>query len=734
MDDVPELPAEEAADDIRSVRLMPYLSAAAMALLSVVMWWGVRSNEVQQAEMLQRQQVESERVVLQDRLEQVERSFDQIEAGIAVDGVESEDTRTAIDEQASRFTQFAIIQSSGADRLTLAFAADDFRPFADAVDAGAVFDESRSGTSVVSEVSNASTMVAISKPLPALDQNDSQPSTAVVAVVSLTSRSVAGELASSSNPRFIVEVDGSQITTDNGESGTNPSAERVVFQVGARQWSITPVGTTTTASHLGSNVLWAAGVALTTLVFLIQRRHRTDSETHDELLHSFYRLTDPVTGFLNAEGVQKELDTRIKRRHRGGQVGVLLCNIDRYESIKKGLGPSMADDVIRMTFARIQSLLGGSDSCGRFGESQVLVMSNGLPAVNDLENLAQEICREFADPLELSDGTICHISFTIGIALTRSSDTSAASLLSDVSSAQSAAVKHGGTNYFVFSEEQRLEEAVRSDLVNELLGAVRNHELTVHYQPVVRVGAAADDTLPVDKVEAFVRWPHPVRGMVHPGVFLPLAVEAGVDLKVAEMVLTDACQHALVWSELAGRPITVVVNVGERQLVDLRLVGVVREVLRGTGLAAHQLELDIPEELLLRTNVGTQEVMQQLTRAGVKISLDDFGASSGSLQKLAAATIISTVKIDQAFVDDIATNEVNQKVISAVVSMAQQCEISVVAEGVETIAQVEALYQLGVKELQGFFFNRPGAAETISDQLEEGPLVHLSHETNPHTR
>ncbi len=709
MDDEAEHSVLDTADlDRRRGAWVSYVAAAVVAFVSIIVWWGVRTNEVRLAEVANEQQVATEIFVLQSRLERVEEAIGKIESALN----ELDDPQVVVELQTTRFAQFAIIESTGSNQPKLAFSADDFELPAGLIDTESVFERQPDGRSSVSTVGESSSAVAISKPVESQIGGLNRSSTAVVALVSLTSEPLSSEVPSTSASPYLIEVDGAQLNSGAGGPGTSSDSVPKRFSVGQHQWSVKPVLVTNTASHLGSNVMWAAGVALSALVFIVLRRPEGIESSRDDLMHRFYQLTDPVTGYLNAEGVRRELDIRLRRRRRTDQVGVLLCNMDRYESIKKSFGTTMADDVIRMAFARIQGLLVGSDSCGRFGESQILVMSNGLAAVKDLEDLAEKISAEFIDPLELSDGTICHVSFAIGIALTRSAETTTPRLLADVALAQGAADRNG-TGWFVFSESQRLQEEVRRGLVTELLDALSQEQLTVYYQPVVPLDTVSGVTLPAEKVEAFVRWPHPVRGMVHPGSFLPLAVEVGVDLKLTEMVLTDACRQALFWTKSSGRPISVVVNVGERQLIDLRLVGVVREVLRSTGLAAGQLELDIPEELIVGTNIETREVVQQLAQAGVRISLDDFGASSGSLQKLAATSIISTVKIDRVFVEDIATNEVNQKVISAVVSMAEQRGISVVAEGVETHHELDALHSLGVEEVQGFLFARPSPPSDI---------------------
>ena len=725
MDDISPFLRQEAGNDIVGRRWLRYSLALLVALVSVGAWWVARAAESSASATLDRTEVEYELSIVQGQLQQSDQRLRQIESILEQEGADSERARALIDGSATSFSYLAVVQPDAADEIRLAF---------DANETVALGQNSAGVISEVAETSVATSraqyvavpddpaMIVVGRPLgleatannaqlPFADEIEPNTEAVLVGLLRL------GSGQSSVSERFSYEVDGNVLPNSVAADADSNLYEATEFTVGTTQWVVTPTSALSRANHVASNLLWATGVALTTLVFFYRSRGLGESdEAHDRLLHRYYRLTDPVTGFFNEEGVSTELEIRLDRRKRSGHVGVLLCRIDRLDSIRHSLGRSTADHVIKTIFTEIHSQLEGSDSCGRLGDSKVLIMSNDVPTNADLVRIAERLQRRFEQPLEFVDGIMCYVSLSIGIASTQSTDSSAAGLLADVELAADRAAQRGGGAVEVFNEEKRQEAAVGALLQRELVEAVKGNGLAVHYQGLFDIDDAFEHA-PVSKVEAFVRWPHSLRGMVHPQVFLPLATDAGVDLEIAKFVLQESCQQAFRWTEEVGRPITISVNIGERQLLDLRLVRLVEQTLESAGLPPGQLEIDVTEDLLLRKRSGAKDVLDELALMGVGISLDDFGASSGSLQGLRSTVNISTVKIDRSFVAHIATNEVNQKVVGAVVSMAQQCGIDVIAEGVETPAQLAALRKLKVGQAQGFLFHRPGPADGVLEVL-----------------
>ena len=226
----------------------------------------------------------------------------------------------------------------------------------------------------------------------------------------------------------------------------------------------------------------------------------------------------------------------------------------------------------------------------------------------------------------------------------------------------------------------------------------------------------------VDRLEALVRWQHPDRGMVPPGKFLSVAAESGLIVDVGEHVLREACRQVATWEAAVGRQIMVSVNVAERQLLDNGLVDTVRRVLAETGVKAEQLELEITEELIVEKLDNRLTILRELDSMGIKLAIDDFGTSRASLSQLKSLDMVSTLKIDRAFVIDVANDSVDRKIITAIVALAESVGMEIVAEGVEYAAQVVALKDLGVNFIQGFYFQRPAPTENVVGLLRK-PFV-----------
>ncbi len=419
---------------------------------------------------------------------------------------------------------------------------------------------------------------------------------------------------------------------------------------------------------------------------------------------------DELTGLANRQGIAVEIDRRLAIREPGELVAVLFCDLDRLRVINDSLGHIAGDEVLVLAARRLSRIVRQQDRLGRFGGDQFVVVTSGLPAIRDLELLAARLVEAMREPTALADGTAQVVSGSVGIAYAAAEQrVTSGELLRDAAVATEAAKRAGGDGHSVFDASQRAEAVARLSLEQELRAGLRHGQIAVHYQPIV---SCADGR--VDRVEALIRWDHPQRGTILPGDFLPVAAQSRLMVDLGRIVLTRACEQAVLWSEANGRPISVAVNVGERQLLDLGLVDTVTGVLAETGLPAEQLELEVTEELILDRLERSLLVLRQLDLLGVRLAIDDFGTSQASLGRLKELAMVSTLKIDRLFVDGIATDPVDRKIVAAIVALASTVGMEVVAEGVETAAQARVLADLGVEHLQGFLFTRPGSADAVA--------------------
>lgn len=488
-------------------------------------------------------------------------------------------------------------------------------------------------------------------------------------------------------------------------------------------WTALTLEQTTDGSHLGSTLTLLFGLALTAATMLLVRTFERISRLDEELrdLATDAGL-DHLTGLMNRAAIGEDIANRLARQRDGFLVGVLFCDLDRLKVVNDSLGHEAGDEVLRVAANRLSRVLRQDDSIGRFGGDKFVVATSGLRTPRDLELLAERLVAVLGQPTALADNSTQVISGSIGIAWASESaegtEPSAAELLRDADSAMQLAKQDGGGCFATFNPSVRARAIARLELEQDLRRGIKQDELVVHYQPIVDV-----TTGEAQRYEALVRWNHPIRGMIHPADFLAVAAESSLIVDLGNLVLQRACHQAVRWSEMTGRPITVAVNVAERQLLDLGLVGSVTRALAESGLPPQQLELEITEELIMERLDRALLVLRQLELAGVRLVIDDFGTSQASLARLQSLAMVSTLKIDRVFVEGLANQSIDRSIVTAIVTLAESIGMSIVAEGVEQTDQAEILASLGVRFQQGFLYQRPGPPETMARYLQQIRVV-----------
>ncbi len=462
------------------------------------------------------------------------------------------------------------------------------------------------------------------------------------------------------------------------------------------------------------------GVGLGLIALVLAELWRHERRDHTRSRSQLARLAvearrDDLTGLANRAAIMADVEHRLTERDDGEIVGLLFCDLDRLKVVNDSLGHEAGDQVLAVAARRLSRVVREVDLLGRFGGDEFVVVSSEVPTARDLAILAERLIDALRKPVVLTDGSAQVVSGSVGIAYLHGDQTgTAGELVRDAEVAMYRAKRNGGDRHVVFDASHRAEVVARLAMEQELRQAIRDGDIDVHYQPIVD-----GESLLADRFEALIRWEHRERGTVRPSEFLPIAAESQLIVELGELVLERACRRAAEWTEVSGRPITVAVNVAERQLLGVGLVETVTRVLARTGLAASQLELEITEELILERLDHSLVVLRQLDLVGVRLAIDDFGTSQASLGRLKQLAMVSTLKIDRLFVDDIANDDVDRKIVTAIVAMASSVGLSVVAEGVETEAQAEVLRELGVDSLQGFLYGRPVPASVIGQQLAE---------------
>jgi EAL domain-containing protein (putative c-di-GMP-specific phosphodiesterase class I) len=315
------------------------------------------------------------------------------------------------------------------------------------------------------------------------------------------------------------------------------------------------------------------------------------------------------------------------------------------------------------------------------------------------------------------------VSVSTGIALTTARGARPGSLLRDADSAMSNAKRSGRARSVVFVDEMRDEVTGRLETETQLRRALMEGQLRVHYQPILTLDGGSGE---VDAVEALVRWQHPTRGLVQPAEFVTIAEETGLIVPLGEWVLEEACRQVVAW-DAQGIRLSVSVNVSGVQITQPDVVSRVAAVLDRTGVEPSRVALEMTESVLMRDAEETLSVLRALKDLGVRLHVDDFGTGYSSLSYLKRFPV-DAVKVDRSFVDGLANDPEDIAIVGAIISLAHSLGIAVIAEGVETEAQLEALQAMGCELAQGFMFSRAVPAEEVARTLLDIPAARASEE------
>lgn len=418
---------------------------------------------------------------------------------------------------------------------------------------------------------------------------------------------------------------------------------------------------------------------------------------------------DGLTNLLNRNALLRQLDESIiTARKNDTVVGVLFLDLDRFKVINDSMGHEAGDELLRIVAERLLSTVRGSDVVARFGGDEFVVVVRGLLNQKSVIAVVDQILHTFEKQVSLFGGALV-VSTSIGVAITRPGETRRADdLLRDADGAMYKA-KKSRSGYALFDDQQRAEAVDRLDIERDLVRALVEKQFTVFYQPLVDVS-----TKRLYAFEALVRWNHPTRGLIGPGAFLGVAEETGMMAEIGEYVLREATAQAAVWNHLNpnARSVKMSVNIAEQQLLDKNFPQTVSNVLLWSGLPADQLVLEITEDVIV-DHLDGLSILNRIRDLGVSLAIDDFGTGQSSLSYIKQFDMVSTLKIDQVFVREMSDGDSNRAIIEAVVAMAKALDLRVVAEGVETIEQVNQLRAFGVDIMQGYLFNRPLAANGI---------------------
>jgi diguanylate cyclase (GGDEF)-like protein/PAS domain S-box-containing protein len=440
----------------------------------------------------------------------------------------------------------------------------------------------------------------------------------------------------------------------------------------------------------------------------------TDITEHKKNLEQIHQLAyyDALTGLPNRRLLLEHLQFALARSARSRREGALLfIDLDNFKQLNDTLGHDMGDLLLQQVSERLLNQVRLEDSLSRLGGDEfVLILENLEPepqaAIATIEHVAEKLLRALATPFELP-GYNHSGSASIGVALFSQPHDKPEELLKHADLAMYEAKAAGRNTLCFFDPRMQQALAARATLEHELRRALSEAQLLLHYQPQV------NERGELLGAEALVRWQHPQRGLVPPGEFIPLAESTGLILPMGRWILHTACQQLASWAnDLQRAELTVAINVSARQFHHPDFVTDVLSALQKTGANPHRLELELTESQLVQDIEALINKMGQLRAHGVRFSLDDFGTGYSSLSYLKRLPL-DQLKIDRSFVRDLLDNASDTAIVRTILALGQALELRVIAEGVESQAQRDALLSLGCRHFQGYLYGVPQPAEQI---------------------
>jgi diguanylate cyclase (GGDEF)-like protein len=400
----------------------------------------------------------------------------------------------------------------------------------------------------------------------------------------------------------------------------------------------------------------------------------------------------------------------LSRRHKR-ELSVLFLDLDRFKHINDSLGHVVGDRLLQSVAQRLLSCVRSSDTVGRQGGDEFVVLLWEVRRAEDAAIAAAKILEALRKP-HLINAHELHITASIGIVTYPEDGTDAETLMKKADLAMYHAKQTRHDSYQFFKPEMNARAIERQSLEDTLHHALERQELVLHYQPKFNLASSE-----IIGAEALIRWRHPQRGLVPPGQFISIAEECGLIVPIGRWVLREACRQARAWQIAGLPPLCVAINVSSVELRAPGFVAGVRATLKETGLEPRYLELELTETVLIEDSRSIADVLTELKDIGVLLALDDFGTGYSNLSQLKRFPI-DALKIDQSFVRDLAVDEDDAGIVTAVIGMGKSLNKRVVAEGVETREQLEILQQHGCPQGQGYYFCRPVPAEQFRQLLE----------------
>jgi diguanylate cyclase (GGDEF)-like protein/PAS domain S-box-containing protein len=448
----------------------------------------------------------------------------------------------------------------------------------------------------------------------------------------------------------------------------------------------------------------ANGKILYSMAGIVDITERKKAEQEVQHLAHYDPLTGQPNRFLLQERLQHAL---IQAQREDNKVGVLFVDLDHFKWVNDTLGHACGDDLLKKVARKMQDCVRHGDTVARLGGDEFVIVLCGFATDDELPHLAQRFLETLAKPVALEGIEVLN-SASIGIAIYPMDGRDVETLLRNADAAMYSAKEHGRNNYQFYSSEMNQKMLARLGMESRLRRALKNREIYLEYQPQLDLRSRR-----ISGFEALVRWRDPDLGLIPPVEFIKVAEECGLIYPLGEWVLLTACRQAKAWQDQDFPRVRMSVNVSSTQFRRHDFIDMVEDKLRISGLAPEYLEIELTESLVMENLQQGLERLTDLKVRKIKLAIDDFGTGYSSLQYLKHFPF-DRIKIAQEFVQNIPDNPEDVAIVEAILAIADNLNLEVLAEGVESRRQFDYLYASSCNEIQGYYFARPQTAEHLT--------------------
>jgi diguanylate cyclase (GGDEF)-like protein len=422
---------------------------------------------------------------------------------------------------------------------------------------------------------------------------------------------------------------------------------------------------------------------------------------------------DSLTGIANRALFRDRLQQALERARRNNQpLALLHIDLVGFRRVNESFGHDAGDELVIAAAQRLATCMRRTDSIARIGADEFTVILEEFSNPSDISIVAEKIIDFLARPFDVASHQVA-LGTSIGVAVYPEAGDSVDSLLHHADLATRDARADRGSHYRFYSEKMTIDAKNQLHMEADLRRGIRRNELELFYQP--RVNLVTGDII---GMEGLLRWRHSERGLVPPSEFIPLAEEAGLIVPMGYWTIQQACNDLLTLKKKGFPPLEMAVNVSFKQLQDSKFVETVSRIVKNSGIDPSYLELELTETAVMANFEETYRGMLALSKLGIKFSLDDFGTGYSSLTHIQRLPV-SVVKVDQAFIRNVVSNAEDATIVKAIINLAHNLNLQVIAEGVETLEQIQFLWQHHCDQVQGYYFSPAVRIEHLVQMLSQ---------------